>query len=281
MKAKFSNERFGFNRFLFLRQAKSIMHPRRSVKFLGCSCSFGIGEVGRTRQIPSSQINILSINGISKSGHKVFNYMKDVDEFFIFIKVHAHTLGGITLVDNVTPYIISAFYLAQHIGQKGIVEEKFASSPTGIAAGRDAVYIHLVGRGNKDELVIGCQKVIAIHASDRHIQATGLEGNGEAVGVGIAHDIERGAQYTHGGMVGADDKGMVGVVPHMEEGFAREIYLTLAAVEGRGIDNDTTGIEPYAGAVGQRQLSVFAVSGRLLQHFGGGQSGHGLLGMAK
>ena len=137
-----------------------------NVKFLIQHISFHTSHPSFHTSHFSFKINILSINGISKSGHKFLDDIEDVDELFVLVEVHAHTLGCVTVVNDVTPYIIGAFNLPQYIGKAGVVEEEFTLSPTGIVAGRNAVHVHPAGRGNEDELVVGREEVVAGHAAN-------------------------------------------------------------------------------------------------------------------
>ena len=75
----------------------------------------------------------------------------------------------------------------------------------------------------------------------------------------LGHDIEFRAQHLDVAGVCPDDEGMFRIVHHLEPGFAVDLHAALTPRKERRIAKRRSGVEPYRGAVLQRQADALSV----------------------
>ena len=82
------------------------------------------------------------------------------------------------------------------------------------------------------------------------------QGRREAPALAAGRDVELRAQHPHVAGVGLHDERMVGIVRHVETGFAVDPHAALGRSEERRVFEPGPGIEPHGRAVRERNLQV-------------------------
>ena len=146
-------------------------------------------------------------------------------------------------------HVVPLAYLPGNVHQRLVVEIELVLRPCRERLGVDIIYFEsgtiqrsVFARTNAYRLSRSADLHAALQQCDMGIAPV------------VSPDIKLCAQNLCGNAISMHDKGMLGVMMHLEVSLALKPYLTLFAAELLRIDQSATGIEHHFGAIGKYNL---------------------------